>query len=327
MSETAIIDGTSNIDLSIFSYSSLKPNPAGGAVINLYNKNTKEPLVIASPLMGSWGAQEGKDQAGKLTGKYTLSLQFTKGDYATEEQYKFLENLKKIEHKIKEDALTHSLEWFGKQISSMEVIDEKFTPMLKQPKIKGTQQFDMDAMPNFPIKLPCWKDVWQTSVFDEDYNPLYIKGKSPPDVTPLSFLTRLGKAPIQVITLFQSAGCWLVNGKISITWNLKQVIVRKPKTPSITDDLCVLQIKSSDKQLLQSQEQPEVLPAEDATMSAMVNDSDGEEEYHLPPPPPETQPQPTVVVSKPEVASVEEKTSVPEEPATKKKILKKKTST
>jgi hypothetical protein len=35
---SAIVDGT-NIDLSVFSYSAPKPNPAGGKVVNLYNKH------------------------------------------------------------------------------------------------------------------------------------------------------------------------------------------------------------------------------------------------------------------------------------------------
>ena len=57
MSNNAIVDGT-NIDLSVFSYSAPKANPAGGKVVNLFNKHAKESLTIAVPLMGSWGAQE-----------------------------------------------------------------------------------------------------------------------------------------------------------------------------------------------------------------------------------------------------------------------------
>jgi hypothetical protein len=73
---SAILDGT-NIDTSVFSYSAPKANPAGGKVVNLYNKFAKESLTFSTPLILTWGAQEGKDQQGNLTGKWTMSLQAT----------------------------------------------------------------------------------------------------------------------------------------------------------------------------------------------------------------------------------------------------------
>ena len=312
----AIIDGT-NIDLSVFSYSAPKPNPAGGKVVNLYNKHAKESLTIAVPLMGSWGAQEVKTLDGAGTGKYTMTLQFSKGQYTTPDADKFLEQMKIVEQKIKQDAMSYSKDWFGKEIKSMDVMDEKFTPMLKYPKInKGSEERDYSQPPQLTVKLPCWKDVWQTSVFDEDYNPLYVKGKSEPGVSPLDFLRTTSKAPVQVIALIQCAGLWFVGSpaKVSITWNLKQVIVRKPKTSSIADDTCFLTVRPSDREALKSLPESEV-EQNDNSVSALVEDSDGEEEYKLPPPEPTPTPTP-VVESAP--------TPPPEEPKKKKVISKKK---
>lgn len=315
----AIIDGT-NIDLSVFSYSAPKPNPAGGKVVNLYNKHAKESLTIAAPLMGSWGAQEVKTLDGVGTGKYTMTLQFSKGQYTTPDADKFLEQMKIVEQKIKQDAMTYSKDWFGKEIKSMDVMDEKFTPMLKYPKkSKGSEERDYDQPPQLTVKLPCWKDVWQTSVFDEEYNQLYVKGKTEPGVSPLDFLRTSSKAPIQVICLIQCAGLWFVGSpaKVSITWNLKQVIVRKPKTSSIADDTCFLTIRPSDMEALKAAPQPEV-EHQDNTVSALVEDSDGEEEYQLPPPAPVAAPAPAPVV---------EETPAPvatEEPKKKKVLTKKK---
>ena len=294
---SAIIDGT-NIDLSVFSYSAPKPNAAGGKVVNLYNKHAKESLTIAVPLMGTWGAQEVKEVVGKGadgkpvtkgTGKYTLSLQFAKGQYTTPDSDKFLEQMKLVEQKIKQDAMTYSKEWFGKEIKSMDVMDEKISPMLKYPKIKGTEERNLYEPPSLSVKLPCWKDVWQTSVFDEDYNPLYVKGKTDVGVTPLDFLVNTSKAPIQVIALIQCGGLWFVGSpaKVSVTWNLKQVIVRKPKTSSIADDTCFLTVRPGDREVLKSLPETEI-EQNDNSVSALVEDSDGEEEYKLPAPVVET---------------------------------------
>jgi len=326
MSTNAIVDGT-NIDLSVFSYSTPKANPAGGKVVNLINKHAKESLTIAVPLMGSWGAQESKEVVGKAadgkpitrgTGKYTMSLQFSKGQYTTPDADKFLEQMKRVEQKIKQDVMTYSREWFGKEIKSMDVMDEKISPMLKYPKIKGTEERNLHEPPSLTLKLPCWKDVWQTSVFDEDYNQLYVKGKTEPGVTPLDFLVNTSKAPIQVIALIQCGGLWFVGSpvKVSVTWNLKQVIVRKPKRSSISDDTCFLSIRPSDMAALKAAPQPE-FEQDDNSVSALVEDSDNEEEYQLPLPAPAPAPViEKVVETLPPV--------VAEEPKKKKVVSKKK---
>lgn len=296
----AIIDGT-NIDLSVFSYSAPKPNPTGGKVVNLYNKHFKESLTISAPLIGSWGAQEVKTLDGVGTGKYTMTIQFAKGQYASPDADKFLEQMKLLEQKIKEDAMTYSKDWFGKEIKSMDVMDEKFTPMLKYPKInKASEERDYSQPPQLTVKLPCWKDVWQTSVFDEDYNPLYIKGKTEAGVTPLDFLRNTGKAPIQIVGLIQCAGIWFVGSpaKVSITWNLKQVIVRKPKMSSISDDTCFLTVRPSDREALKAQPETEVQPeieVQSNAVSAIVEDSDNEDDYQLPTPEPVAVPAPAPV--------------------------------
>ena len=280
MSNSSIVDGTKiNCELS---FGPPKPNPTGGKVVNMYNKVARESLTVSVPLMGAWSAQEVKLLDGTPTGKYTTSLQFSSGDYATPEANLFLEELKKLEMRVKQEAMTNSKDWFGKAITSMDVIDEKFNSMLKYPKInKTSEERDYSKMPTLTLKLPCFKEVWQTSVFDEDGNPLYIKGKSPPDVSPLNFLISNSKSPIQVICLIQSAGIWIVNSKVSITWNLKQVVVKKPKTSCIADDVCFLPIRETDRAALKAlpETEPTIEFAHDTTSaSVLVEDSDNEDQ-------------------------------------------------
>jgi len=305
---SAIIDGT-NIDTSVFSYSAPKAHSAGGKVVNLYNKHAKESLTIATPLILTWGAQEGKDTQGNFTGKWTMSLQFPNSEYPNPECDAFLRSMRALEAKVKADAMTYSKDWFGKVITSSEVMDEKFNIMLRHPKKeKGSVELDETKPPTLTVKIPCWNGVWQPEIYDEDGEPLYLKGKSGPGVTPLDFL----KSRTHLICLIQCGGLWFVNGKVSITWNLKQAVVQKPKTSSITEGTCFLRVKPADKEKLKTLPPPEDDVDPDGAVSAIVNDSDDEDHEevpHRPPPPPPT-PEPVAVAV--------------EEPKKKKVVTKKK---
>ena len=317
---SAIIDGT-NIDTELFSYSAPKANPSGGKVVNIYNKTFRESLTISTPLMITWGAQEGLDQAKNPTGKFTMSLQFPNKEYSNPDADAFLASMRALEAKIKADALTYSKEWFGKTITSADVMDEKFNVLLRHPKKeKGSVEPDLNKPPTLSIKIPCWKGVWQSEIYDEDGVPLFLKGKSPSHLTPLDFI----KSKTHVICLIQCGGLWFVNGKVSITWNLKQAIVQKPKTSSLAEGVCFLKPKASDMEKLKTSPPPEDdIDPEGAVASTIVEDSDeeteteDEEEEELPPPKAVEVVPPPVVVQPPVAVAVEE-------PKKKRVVTKKK---
>ena len=312
----AIIDGT-NINTSLFSYSAPKAHASGGKVVNLYNKNVRESLTISTPLILTWGAQEGKDTQGNMTGKWTMSLQFPNSEYSNADAEAFLKSIRALEAKVKADAMTYSKEWFGKTITSAEVMDEKFNVMLRHPKKeKGSAEMDLSKPPTLTVKIPCWSGVWQSEIYDENMEPLFIKGKSTADVSPLKFLT----PKTHVICLLQCGGLWFVNGKVSITWNLKQAIVQKPKTSAIAEGTCFLRIKPADKEKLKSLPPPdEDVDPDGAVTSTIVEDSDDEEDREVPAP----------IVEKPIVAAppVVAPVVAVEEPKKKKIITKKTTGT
>lgn len=327
----SIINGT-NIDTSVFSYSAPKANPSGGKVVNLYNKNFKESLTISTPLMLTWGAQEGVDQQKNPTGKYTMSLQFPNKEYPNADADAFLASMRALEAKVKADAIIYSKEWFGKTITSSDVMDEKFNVMLRHPKLeKGSAELDYNKPPTLTIKVPCWKGVWQTEIYDEEGEILFMKGKTAPHLTPLDFL----KSKTLVICLIQCGGLWFVNGKVSLTWNLKQAIVQKPKTSSIIEGTCFLKLKPQDKALLKSLPPPEddIDPEGGAISSTIVEDSDDEDEV-LPPPPtvvtqkvkePEPEPEPLQDPEPEPVVVEQEPVLLPvEETKPKKRIVSKK---
>jgi hypothetical protein len=232
--------------------------------------------------MLTWGAQEGQDQAKNPTGKFTMSLQFPSSDYSNADAEAFLRSMRALEAKIRADALTYSKEWFGKEIKSADVMEEKFNVMLRHPKKeKGSAEMDLNKPPTLTVKVPCWKGVWQSEIYDEEGTPLFLKGKSPAHVTPLDFL----KPKTHVICLIQCGGLWFVNGKVSITWNLKQAIVQKPKTSSIVEGTCFLRPKAAEVEKLRALPPPEDdIDPDGAVSSTIVEDSD--EEFELPAPTP-----------------------------------------
>jgi hypothetical protein len=311
----AILDGT-NINTGVFSYSAPKAHTSGGKVVNLYNKNVRESLTISTPLILTWGAQEGKDTAGNLTGKWTMSLQFPNSEYSNADAEAFLRSMRALEAKVKADAMTYSKEWFGKNITSADVMDEKFNVMLRHPKKeKGSAELDETKPPTLTVKIPCWKGVWQPEIYDEEGEPLFVKGKSASHVTPLDFL----KPKTHVICLIQCGGLWFVNGKVSITWNLKQAIVQKPKTSSIAEGTCFLRIKPADKEKLKSLPPPETddVDPDGAVSSTIVEDSDDEEREI---------PTPAVVakIEEPVVVAVTPPAPPPAEEPKKKRVITKK---
>jgi hypothetical protein len=313
-----IIDGT-NINTSVFSYSAPKAHASGGKVVNLYNKFSRESLTISTPLLLTWGAQESKDQQGNPLGKWTMSLQFPSTEYPNADGEAFLANMRALEAKVKADALTYSKDWFGKAISSPEVMDEKFNVLLRHPKIKGSQEPDLSKAPTMTVKLPCWSNVWKSEIYDEDGAPLYVNGKTNSHLNPLEFL----KPKTHVICLIQCGGLWFVNGKVSITWNLKQAIVQKPK--SSMEGTCFLRPKAADVEKLKTME-PVTDNLEPHTASVtVVDDSDEDDDEPVPTPTPTPTPEPEPAPA-PTPVSVQEpvqEVEAPEEPK-KKKILKKK---
>ena len=301
-----IIDGT-NIDTSVFSYSAPKAHEAGGKVVNLFNKNFKESLTISTPLILTWGAEENKDKEGRPLGKYSMSLQFPTAEYSNPDLESFLTSMRALETKVKSDALLYSKEWFGKQHKSADIIDALFNPMLRHPKIKGSEEFDMNKPPTLNIKVPCWKGTWKSEIYDEDGEALFTS-KINTHMTPIDYL----KPKTHIIALIQCGGIWFVNGKFSVTWNLKQAMVQKPK--SSMEGTCFIKLKSQDKEKLKALPAPE----EEVESSAIVEDSDEEVD--------EDYPAPSVVASVvPPVAQKVEPPKVEEEKKVVKKVVKKKT--
>jgi hypothetical protein len=303
MAET-IVDGT-QFNVRNVRYSAPKANASGGKSVNILNTQTNSGIRISTPLMLTWGASEYEGN-----GRFEMSLQFPKGDYANEDTDAFLRNMVDFEAKIKADALTNSKDWFGKVHTSPDVIDALYTPMLKYSKDKLTGNPDLSKAPTLRVKLPLWEGVWKCLICDEDGNKLF---PGEPTKTPLDFI----KKGTNLAVIMQCGGLWFANGKFGVTWKLAQAVVQRPKG-SLTDE-CLIKLKPSDKARLKAAPAPDA-DDDDPSASAAVEDSDEEDDDSEP-----VASQPVAVVAPPP-APVEVKQAVAaalEEPK-KKKVVKKK---
>jgi len=308
----AIIDGTLFNTANIM-YTSPKATPQGAKSVNILNKNVKKGLVLSTPLMLTWGANDFVDEkTGLGNGRFDMSLQFPSNEYKNEDTDAFFRNMKALEDKIKSDALIYSKEWFGKVHKSLEVVEALWTPMLKYSKDKVTGEYDYSKSPTMKIKLPQYNNEWKFEIYDEDGEKIFPGLPSLPVVNPLDYLKR----GTNVMCLIQFAGIWFVNGKFSASWKLVQVVVQKPR--ATLQGSCFLKLKPNDKEVLKKQTVED--DVEETFVTNVLVESDGEEE-------PEPEP-PVVVVPEPvPVVAVSEVVSEPAvEETKKKKIVRKKTA-
>ena len=204
-----------------------------------------------------------------------MSLQFPSEEYKTEDTDAFFSNMLAFQNKVKADALEKSKEWFGKVHKSADIIDELFSPMLKYPNQKGSREPDYTKQPALKIKIRRWEGVWKCEIYDEDNEPLF-PSSSNSTVSPLDYL----KKGTTVALIIQFAGIWFVNGKFSISWNLVQAVVQKPRA-TLTGK-CFIQLKKTDKEKLKMAPPPTEDDADNNNIQATIVDDSEDEDTDAP---------------------------------------------
>lgn len=280
------------------SYAKPKINAAGGKNITIMNSRLRKSTYLSTPLMLTWGMSEFKDdKSGKVS--YELSLQFPNADYPDEEGEMFLEKLKNFEERIKADAITNSKEWFNKPKMSADVVDALWTPMLKYPKNKETQEQDYTKAPTLRVKVPYWDGDWKIELYDMEENQLWPSTKASSPVELIPKLTR-------VACVLQCGGIWFANGKFGVTWKLFQAVVKPPQSLRGT---CHIKLSSNDRERMvqQTQADDEDVDEVDDSVSLQVQVQDSDDES-----------------SQPNVAVAASETVAEESSASRKKIVRRK---
>ena len=264
---------------SDINFAKMKVNDFGGKNVGIMNSNTKKGLMLNTPLMLTWGAQE-NDFDGKKS--YDMALQFPSEEWQTPKTDEFLEKMKTFEAKIKAAVIANSKEWMNKGKLTPEVADALWSPMLRYPKNKETDEPDYTRPPTLKVKIPFWKGEFNTEIFDMDNNALFPNDNG---ILPMQLIPK----GTNVALCLQSGGIWFASGKFGVTWKLFQAVV-KPRAS--LRGRCHIGLDQDDKERLKKQVVKEEEEEED---NVAVEDSDGgedEEEDKVETPPPSPTPQP-----------------------------------
>jgi hypothetical protein len=200
-------------------------NKKGGKSINILNSTTKKWLTLHTPMMMTYGVNQRVNDDGSTT--YDMSLQFPRDEFSNKETQGLKNMMMEMEEKIIQDAFVNSRDWFGKKYSSIDVLRELWSPMLKFPRNKDDGSTDTTRPPTLKVKLPIYKrdgrDDIKFDLFDTKSQSIFPneEGQTPDE------LVQKGANVWCVIT---SGGIWFANGKFGVTWKLNQAVVKPPDT-------------------------------------------------------------------------------------------------
>jgi len=267
MSSSQIVNFANYNPSTDISYAKPKINSVGGKNVTIFNSKVKKTTMLSTPLMLTWGMSEFvDDKTGKKS--YELSLQFPNSDYPDADGETFLQKLIEFESKIKADAVNYARDWFNKPKMSPEVIDALWTPMLKYPKNKDTQEFDYTRAPTLRVKVPYWEDEWKIELYDVNQNQIWPSTEL---AAPMELVPKLSR----VAAVIQCGGIWLANGKFGVTWKLFQAVV---KPPTSLRGKCHIAVKADEGDAGDDDDDAGETSTAAATTTTQVQDSDNEDE-------------------------------------------------
>lgn len=238
-SESTVINATQFNSAKDVKFTKPRVNKSGGKSVGILNSKGSV-VLLSTPLIYTWGMNEFVDEA---TGRksYDLNIQFPNESYPNEQNSKFLDNMIAFQNKIKQDAMTNSVEWFNKPRSkfSAEVADALFHPILKYPKDKNTGEPDVTKAPTMKIKVDFYDGDFKCEIYDMNKTLLFPNKNNSSVTSPMEFIPK----GINVALVIKCGGLWFANGKFGCTWKLLQAAV-KPKAS--LKGQCLIQMNSED---------------------------------------------------------------------------------
>jgi len=212
--------------------------------VGVLNGASNRAITLEMPLFTCYGIKDYVEE-GKETGndRFSLSLQLPDpnspelSEPKRQEALLIINKFKELEAKILSDAFTHQSEWFGADDMSREVINSKWTPILKYPRMKDAngkpikKKADYSRAPSLSVSVPKWEGEWKVELYDnsrptpnlifpttqvnvdDDGNEYMIE---PPELVPMFSRVKVSMT---------CGGIWLGQAGFGVTWKLVEAIV------------------------------------------------------------------------------------------------------
>ena len=244
-------------------YTKPKVNSVGGKSVGIINSSTRRSLMVSTPLMLNWGVNIYEKEGGN---SYSISLQFQRDEFSSPQEKAFLGMLMDMETQIKEDALKHSRDWFGKQLTK-DGIDMIWNPILKYPKNKDTGEADLERDPTLKVKLPVWDNEYKFELFDVNNEMLIPNGE---EMGPEVFINKGSN----IACILQCGGLWFANNNFGVSWKLYQGVVKPSE--SLKKGTCHISLSTEDKELIKKDPVPSASGTsdEEGSNNVMVESDD-----------------------------------------------------
>lgn len=287
MSQTKAIVA-SELDISQVKYSDVRSLDNGAKIAYVNYGDGIGSIYLQTPLLTFPFDNQyypDSDNSGKFQCKVSLNTD-------NPEVKVFVDKLTELDNKVKSDAVKNSQSWFKKKSVSEEVIDEKYTPIIRPYKDPDSGEFTGKYPAQMAFKVTKRNNAFQCSFFDESRNKLNVDDSTNESyVDPATVMSKGNSAHI----LLQCTGLWFSQVGFGVSWKAVQMLVSVPekleefafRDVSVSENKMVKDSESDDDDE-EDNDDDEENDSESNKVESSEDDSDEEEE----------EPEPVVVKKK-----------------------------
>ena len=212
------------LDAELVRYSDLKKMTSGAKIAYVnYGKEGIDSIFMETPeATFPFDNTFYPDVDGK-GGKYSCKISL-KGE--SKEMLEFISSMNKLDEKIKSDAKKNCQAWFGKKSISDEVIEEKYTPIVRYYKDPESGELTGKFPPQMGFKIVQRENVFQCKFYDDSRKRLNVDKKDEDDFVETTNLLSKGNS---AKLLLKCNGMWFSTAGFGCTWKAEQVKVKVPE--------------------------------------------------------------------------------------------------
>jgi hypothetical protein len=209
---TSNIIRASDLDVNKLTFSDVRTLDNGGKMVNISYQNQKFFLQLPT-LVSSYGLSVWPNDKGGFD-KMHLDLSMKGYDGTNPVVKTFFEKMVAFDDKLVDTCLNNSKTWLRKNVTSREVVQAVFTPLVKYSKDKATGEISTQYPPVVRLQIP------RNRSGDVDVT-VYDNNKQQVNFQDVNF------KGAQVTAIVQVANVWIISGKFGVTIKVHQMKVNQ----------------------------------------------------------------------------------------------------